>query len=316
MYTEIEARAYFVGGYIMQGNDRKLGFFYIIVAYIVWGLLPIYWKWLQAVPAGEVLAHRVVWAFVFMVLIVLFMKRWKPFVQTLQALFKEKRKSFGLLIASAIISLNWYTYIWAVANDFVIQASLGYYINPLISILFGMLVLKERLSRKQLISFAIAAFGVLYLTVSLGVFPWVSFILAITFALYGLIKKVIGVDPIFGLTIETIMITPVALIYLFMQPTNVVVTDGVYSLHFLLLIGAGIATAIPLLLFNAGTPKLPLSTLGFLQYISPTIMLGIGVFLYKEPFTSAHAVAFALIWTALFIYMKKERPQHEQMPEQ
>ncbi len=300
----------------MQGNDRTLGFFYIIFAYILWGLLPIYWKWLQAVPASEVLAHRVVWAFVFMVLFVLFMRQWKPFIQSFRALFHEKKKLFGLLIASAIISLNWFTYIWAVANDFVVQASLGYYINPLISILLGILVLKERLSRQQLFSFAIASCGVLYLTINLGVFPWVSFILAITFALYGLIKKVIGVDPIFGLTIETIMITPIALIYLFLQPTNVIVTSGVFSLHFLLLLGAGVATAVPLLLFNAGTPKLPLSTLGFLQYISPTIMLGIGVLMYKEPFTSAHLIAFSFIWTALVIFMKKERPEEEQLHEQ
>lgn len=296
-------------------NERRVALFYIVFAYIIWGLLPIYWKWLQAVPAGEVLAHRIVWAFIFMLLIVLFMKRWDPFMQTIRILLKEKKKLFGLLLASVIISLNWFTYIWAVANDFVVQASLGYYINPLISILLGIIVLKERLTRTQLLSFATAGVGVLYLTVNLGVFPWISFILAISFALYGLIKKVIGVDPIFGLTLETLMITPIALIYLFMQPTGVIETDGLFSLHFVLLLGAGMATAIPLLLFNTAAPKLPLATLGILQYIAPTIMLLIGVGLYKEPFTSAHVVAFVLIWTALVIYMKKERPAGKHVPD-
>lgn len=290
----------------MGNNDQKRATLSIVFAYIIWGMLPIYWKWLEAVPSSEVLAHRMIWAFIFMLLFVYVRKQWRPFIRTCKQLFKEKKKLLLLFIASAIISVNWFTYIWAVNHAFVVQASLGYYINPLVSILLGIIVLKERLSRLQIASFGIAAFGVIFLTVNLGVFPWISFILAFSFAIYGLIKKVINVDPIFGLTIETIMITPVAIIYLLMQPTNVVASEGIFSLHFLLFIGAGVATAVPLILFNAGAPHLPLSTLGFLQYIAPTLMLLIGVLMYKEPFTTAHLVAFIFIWTALIIYMQKE----------
>lgn len=300
----------------MGNNDQKTATLYIVFAYIIWGLLPIYWRWLEAVPASEVLAHRMIWAFVFMLLFVYVRKQWRPFLRTFKQLFNEKKKLLLLLIASTIISINWFTYIWAVNHEFVVQASLGYYINPLVSILLGIIVLKERLTRIQIASFGIAAFGVIFLTVNLGVFPWISFILAFSFAIYGLIKKVINVDPIFGLTIETIMITPVAIIYLWLQPTNAVATEGILSLHFLLFIGAGVATAVPLIFFNAGAPHLPLSTLGFLQYIAPTLMLLIGVLLYKEPFTSAHLVAFIFIWTALIIYMRKEQPKRRKRERQ
>lgn len=293
----------------MGEDERKVAIIYIVFAYTIWGLLPIYWKWLDAVPPSEILAHRMIWAFVFMIVFVLLRRQWKPFIQTCKSLLKEKKKLLGLFIASTVISVNWFTFIWAVNNEFVVQASLGYYINPLVSILLGIIILKERLTRTQLMAFGIATFAVIFLTINLGVFPWISFILAFSFATYGLIKKIIGVDPIFGLTIETIMITPVAFIYLMMQPTNAIAEEGVFSLHFILLAGAGIATAVPLIFFNFGAPKLPLATIGFLQYIAPTLMLLIGVLMYKEPFTIYHLIAFTLIWTALLIYMKKEKPK-------
>ncbi len=293
-------------------DERKVAIIYIISAYTIWGLLPIYWKWLDAIPSSEVLAHRMIWAFVFMVLFVLIRGKWKPFLHTCKSVWGDKKKLLGLILASVFISVNWFIFIWAVNNDFVVEASLGYYINPLISILLGIIVLKETFSRSQAFSFILAAVGVLFLTISIGVFPWISFLLAFSFATYGLIKKVINVDPIFGLTIETIIITPVAFIYLMMQPTNAIATDGVFSLHVLLLAGAGVATAVPLLFFNAGAPTLPLATLGFLQYIAPTLMLLIGVLLYKEPFTLAHLIAFILIWTALVLYMRKEKPSKQQ----
>ena len=287
----------------MENKEEKAGILYITAAYILWGFLPIYWKWIDHVPADEILAHRIVWSFVLMICIVFSLRKWKPFVQECKRIFNNKKQLFCITSASIVISLNWLTYIWAVNSDYVIQASLGYYINPLVSILLGMLVLKETLTKRQWVSFAIAGIGMLYLTFSFGVFPWVSLVLAFTFGLYGLLKKMVDMSAMFGLTIETMIVTPVAAIYLFAFPTQTVSVNSLFSGTGVLLIGAGIATAIPLLLFASGAKYIPLAMVGFLQYIAPTIMLVLGVFLFKETFSTAHFIAFALIWIALIIYM-------------
>ncbi|MUV37478.1 Protein RarD [Lentibacillus sp. JNUCC-1] len=284
-------------------QDEKFGILYTAGAYFLWGLLPIYWKLVDEVPAGQILAHRIVWSFVFVSVLVLITKKGRPFLHAFKALFQTKKQAVQLLAASLVITLNWLTFIWAVNSGHVVQASLGYYINPLVSIVLGIVFLKEGISRRLIVSFILASLGVLYLTFSYGVFPWVSIVLALSFAFYGLIKKTISIGPMFGLTIETMFVTPIALIYLSAVSNPALTLESAITPTGLLLMGAGAATAVPLLLFAAGAQKIPLSMVGFLQYIAPTLMLILGVFVYNEVFTSAHFIAFVLIWSALFIYM-------------
>lgn len=293
-----------------MNQDRKIGLLYALTAYLLWGLLPIYWKLVDHVPADITLANRIIWSFVLMVLIILVLKKQKAFITTCKQILKDRKKLLNMISASLIISLNWLIFIWAVTNDHVIQTSLGYYINPLISILLGVIVLKEKLSRRQLFSIILAAIGVLNLTFSYGVFPWIAILLAVTFALYGLFKKIVNLSSIFSLTIETMIVTPVALIYLFLF-SNGALTGGTSQIATtLLLIGTGIATAVPLLLFGSAVLSIPLTMVGFLQYIAPTIMLVLGIFLYNEPFSQAHLFSFILIWIALIIYMSSSIRTH------
>ncbi|MFC3039904.1 EamA family transporter RarD [Virgibacillus xinjiangensis] len=287
----------------MKDNQATIGILYALGAYFLWGFLPMYWKLADHVPAGQVLAHRIIWAFAFMVVIILLTGKQQAILHETKEVIRNKRRFWGIALASILISLNWLTFIWAVNSDHVIQASLGYYINPLVSILLGAIVLKERFNGSQIVSFILAACGVVYLTISYGVFPWVSLILAFSFAFYGLLKKIVQVSTMTGLTIETLMVTPIALIYLSAIPANSFTWAAPLSTTNLILAGSGAATAIPLLMFASGAKQIPLAMVGFLQYIAPTIMLLLGVFLYQEPFTQAHLVAFVLIWTALIIYM-------------
>lgn len=287
----------------MDGHQTKLGILYTLSAYLLWGFLTIYWKQLEHVPPGQILAQRIVWSCAFMLLLVIALGKWRPFINESYSIIRDKKKLFGITAASIVISLNWFLFIWAVVSGHVLQASLGYYINPLISILLGIIVLKESVSKGQIISFILAAAGVLYLTFSYGVFPWVSLLLATTFAVYGLLKKTVDIGAIYGLTIETMIVAPVALIYLILIPVNSFTLQPFINMTNLYLIGGGIATAVPLLLFSSGAKRIPLAMVGFLQYIAPTMMLIVGVALYDEPFTQAHLITFILIWTALFIYM-------------
>ena len=291
----------------MQKNEQNNGIFYIVSAYILWGFLPIYWKLVDHVPAGEVLAHRIVWSFVLMIGIVFFTKNWSNFIMECKAIIANKTKLIGITFASIFISINWLTFIWAVSSGHVVQASLGYYINPLISIVLGVVVLKEKLTRGQCIALILAGLAVINLTIHFGTFPWVALILAFTFAIYGLLKKTVDVSAMFGLTIETMLVTPIAIVYLLMISNSAFLADSVSLATPLLLIGTGIATAIPLLLFAHGAKKIPLALLGFLQYIAPTIMLIIGIFIFKETFSSAHIISFALIWISLIIFMSSFR---------
>ncbi|WP_156290152.1 EamA family transporter RarD [Oceanobacillus salinisoli] len=294
-------------------HQEKLAIIYTVGAYLLWGFLPIYWKIINHVPSGEILAHRIVWSFVFMLVIILVVQKWRSFVDECKDILRHPKKCLSIALASFLISLNWLIFIWAVNSDHVIQASLGYYINPLISILFGIIVLKEKSTRSQNIAFLLAGIGVIYLTFSFGVFPWVSLLLAFTFGFYGLLKKTVNISSMFGLTIETMMVTPIALIYFILLPENTFAFGEMFSMTNVLLIGAGAVTAVPLLLFGSGTKHIPLAMVGFLQYIAPTLMLVIGVFLYNEVFTNAHLIAFLFIWAALIIYMAShyKRPVRE-----
>ncbi|WP_404455893.1 EamA family transporter RarD [Oceanobacillus kapialis] len=287
----------------MNTKQEQTGILLTAGAYLLWGFLPIYWKAVNHVSAGEILAHRIIWSFIFMLLLIALLRKWPTVRKECKAILTNKKQLIAIMFASIMITLNWLIFIWAVNSDHVLQASLGYYINPLISILLGILVLKETLTKRQLFSFILAGAGVLFLTVSYGVFPWVSLLLAMTFGLYGLFKKRLNVGAFASLTIETMFITPFAVIYLFILPENVFHTNTFLEASNLVLIGAGIVTAVPLLLFAGGARRIPLAMIGFLQYIAPTIMLILGVFVYNETFTTAHLVAFSFIWIALINYM-------------
>ncbi|SDP34325.1 EamA family transporter RarD [Halobacillus aidingensis] len=283
-------------------NEEKLGIFYTAGAYILWGVLPIYWKMIQEIPAFEILAHRIVWSFLFMGIVIMIARKQKEFMRECRQIIKNKKQLVGITLASITISINWVTYILAVNTDHVVEASLGYYINPLVSILLGMIVLKEKFSKAQWLAFLLAALGVIYMTVNFGSVPWLALLLAFSFGSYGLLKKLVPLNAMFGLTIETLIVTPVALVFLFQQQTGQWSTIDFGSWTTAIVFGAGIVTAIPLLLFSAGAKRIPLSMVGFLQYFAPTIMLIIGIFLYDEPFTDVHAVSFTLIWAGLAVY--------------
>ncbi|KAA0546108.1 EamA family transporter RarD [Bacillus sp. BGMRC 2118] len=293
----------------MNQTTQGAGILAAALSYVIWGFLPLYWKLLDHVSPGEILSHRIVWSFVFMIVILFIAKKVKLFWADLKELITNRKRFIAITSASVIISLNWVLYIWAVNTDQVVQASLGYYINPLISILLGIFVLKEKLTFWQTISFVLATIGVIYLTVHFGTIPWIALLLAISFGVYGLIKKMVSLSPMTGLAIETMFITPIALLFLsFLHIEG----NGVFASNpsdTFILMGAGIATAVPLLLFASGAKKIPLSMIGFLQYIAPTLMLIIGVFLYHEPFTKYHLIAFICIWSALAIYyLSKSKP--------
>ncbi|WP_160724002.1 EamA family transporter RarD [Bacillus sp. USDA818B3_A] len=287
----------------MKNTDTRTGSIYAGFSYFLWGLLPVYWKFLESVNAKEILANRIFWSFIFMVLVLIVTKKWGLFIRTLKGFAENKKQMMALTVASLLISVNWFVYIWAVNSGHMIEASLGYYINPLISILLGIIVLKEKLAAAQLVSFILAAIGVGIITISHGVFPWIAITLALSFGLYGLVKKLINVESSVGLTLETMVLAPVAGIYmvsLFFNGGNSLFAESWGT--DLLLMGAGAATALPLLYFAKGAQKIPLSLLGFLQYISPTLTLILGVFVYQEHFSKIQLLSFAFIWSALAIY--------------
>lgn len=287
----------------LEAREQMLGIFYALAAYVLWGILPVYWKLVQQVPAQEILAHRVVWSFVFMLAILLVTGQLKSFWGDLRQIAVRPKRLVGVIMASVLISVNWVTYIWAVNNNRVIETSLGYYINPLVIVLLGVIVLKERLSLWQIVSFLLALAGVLNLVLHFGSVPWSALVLAVSFGLYGLFKKLVNLGAVTGITMETLFITPVAFLYLSYINTG---GGGAFGLASPgtsgLLAGAGIITAVPLILFASGARRLPLSAIGFLQYIAPSIALVLGIFVYHEPFTGVHLASFAIIWTALIIF--------------
>ena len=284
-------------------SDSQKGIIWATGAYVVWGVLPIYWKTLQHVPSAEILTSRVLWACLFTLIIVILMGNLSTLRNDLIALWRNKKAFWSLFSASFLITANWFLYIWAVNSSHMVETSLGYYINPLVSVLLGIFFLKERLTKAQLAAFFIAAIGVLILTVSYGRFPWLAFALALSFGLYGLMKKTIKLDALRGLTIETMFVLPFAIIfyvYLFINGKAVLFHDTIQTDFLLLLTGA--ATAIPLLLFTKGAQNIPLYMIGFLQYIAPTCMLILGVIIYGESFALIDMISFSFIWFALILF--------------
>jgi len=268
-------------------------------AFLIWGLGPIYWKALSAVPALEIIAHRVVWALIFLVVLISIGRRWQEFISAL----KNFRVLLTLFLTAVLLALNWLLYIWAVNNNYILQGSLGYYINPLVNVVFGVLILKERLRPAQIAAVLLAGLGVVYLTFFYGEFPWIALALAASFGLYGLIRKVAPVGALVGLSIEVMLLTAPAAAYLIYLGANGSASflRGNVSID-LLLLGTSILTAVPLTLFTAGTKRLNLSTVGLLQYMAPTIIFLLAVFYYHEPISMAQVWTFIMIWMALIIY--------------
>jgi len=283
----------------MNASEQKLdrgGVIAALAAFGFWGLVPIYYKGLQDVGAWEVLAHRVIWS-VPLLLIFLVIRDRKQFIKKLRL----PLSSIAWLVLSGLtVSINWVVFVWAVANDHILDTSLGYFATPLINVLLGYVFLKERLSPLQLIAVIVAAAGTLYLAWFLGRPPWIAITLALSFGLYGLLRKRLTVGPMLGLLWETALMFPVALTYLVWLYS----LSGMQFLHVsasidLLLVGSAFVTVLPLIWFNMAAQKLPLSILGFFQYLAPSMSFLIAVFLYDEHFSAGHAVAFACIWLAL-----------------
>jgi chloramphenicol-sensitive protein RarD len=280
-------------------SEHRRGLLYGIGAYGLWGLFPLYWPLLEPATPLEIMAHRIVWSLVFVGLLVWARRRYA----TVRSAIVDRRTRIALVVASIVIGVNWFLFIWAVNNNHVVETSLGYFINPLVSVALGVAVFGERLLRLQWVAIGIAAAGVLWLTVEYGRPPWISLVLACSFATYGVAKKKANVGAVQSLTVETMVLAPLALGYLVtLQATG----DGQLGQnglgHTLLLLGSGVATALPLLCFGAAATRIPLSLVGMLQYLTPTLQFLIGVFLYGEPMTPARWVGFVLVWLALVVF--------------
>ncbi len=268
-------------------------------AYVIWGVFPIYWKQVHQVPALEILGHRVVWSLVFMTAVLVARGEWGRYRAALRR--REIWRAYAL--AGGLLAVNWFTYIWAVNAGFVVEASLGYFINPLFSVLLGVLFLGERLRKGQAAAVAFASAGVLYLTFGYGALPWIALILAGSFGLYGLVKKTSPLDARHGLTLEMSVLFVPALGYLFYLEASGQAAFGHQGAWTTALLAfAGVVTAVPLLMFGAAARSIPLSMVGFLQYLAPTLQFLIGVFLYGEPFPRERLVGFSLVWIGLLVY--------------
>lgn len=285
-------------------ENYKQGIFFGLAAYVLWGILPVYWKALELVSPFEILSSRFMWSCVFVFLLIIFQKKWPLFAKEVKLVFSNVKTGAAMVAAGITISFNWGTFIWAVNNGHIVETSMGYYINPLVSILFAVVFLRERLDKMQLAAITCAFIGVASMVYSFGKIPWVSLTLAFTFALYGLLKKILPVSALTSIMLETLLITPLTLVYeysLWQQGISFYAYGNLQVI--MMLTGAGVVTAIPLLLFTAGARLLPLKIIGFLQYISPTLTLLIGVFVYNEAFTASHLLAFGWIWAALLLFI-------------
>lgn len=284
---------------MLRAPMSSSGFWATVGAFLIWGVFPIYWKWLATVPALQLMAHRLVWCFLLVAAWLAVRKGiswWRPLV--------AQPRLVKLLATSALlISVNWWLYIWAVNAGHIVETSLGYFINPLVNVLLGVLVLHERLNPRQWLAVAVAATGVAYLTLQTGSLPWIALTLAISFGCYGLIRKIAVVEAIPALGLESSILFVPALLYLVWAETTGVTGFGHHGAWVdVLLVASGLLTAIPLVLFAYGAQRIPYSLVGILQYIAPTLQLACGVLIYGEPFTRAQAAGFGCIWLALAIY--------------
>lgn len=276
------------------------GVAYALGAYVLWGLFPLYFRLLEGVPAPQILAHRMVWSALLVLLILLALRRWT----WVRALHGRPAVVARFAASALVLACNWLTYIWSVNNGHVVEASLGYYINPLMNVALGTLVLHERLRAWQWAAIAVAAAGVLWMALGVGHLPWLALVLAVTFSSYSLLRKIAPLGSLEGLALETAVLLPLALLYLgwtSLAGSNDF-TLGDWHMK-LLLAASGPVTAIPLLLFAAGARRIPFSLLGVLQYTTPTLLLVLGVTLYHEPFGASKALGFGLVWAGIALYI-------------
>lgn len=297
-----------------KGLDHpRAGFVLGLAAYALWGVLPIYFKLIATVPAVTIVAHRVIWSLPFLALLIAVSKGRAK----VRAAFTRPRTLGILMVTALLIAANWLLYVYAVTGGHILAASFGYYLNPLVNVLLGRFVLRERLTRLQWAAVAIAAVGISVLAAGAGGQLWISLTLCITFALYGLLRKIVPADAITGLGVETALLFPVAILWLGWQAGAGQPVMGHGDRQATLLVLAGIVSTTPLLLFTAAAKRLPYSTLGMLQFVAPTLQFLIAVLLYGEPFTTAHAIAFPAIWLALALYVGAllRSPRLPQAPE-
>ena len=274
------------------------GLLYGIGAYVLWGFFPIYWKLLHHIPALELIGHRIVWSFLLLSAIILVTRKEADFRASLNA------RTVGIYsVAALLVGGNWLTYVWAVNAGHIVETSLGYFINPLFSVLLGVVVLREKLRPAQWVPILLALIGVVYLTLTFGRLPWIALTLAFTFGFYGLVKKLAPLSSRYGLTLETGLLFIPALVYLGIAQVNgtgAFLYTGMTDAG--LLVGAGVVTTIPLLMFASAARRIPLTSIGVLQYLAPTIQFLIGVFLYREPFDHTQLIGFSLVWVALILF--------------
>ena len=275
------------------------GLLYAFTAYAWWGFFPLYWKLLQKVPALQLIGHRIIWSFISLLVVILILKQWKSFRESIFVF-----KTFRIyLLAAILIGVNWFLYVWAVNAGYIVETSLGYFINPLISVMLGVLFFKEKLKLWQWIPIALAGAGVLYMTISIGQLQWIALILAFSFGFYGMIKKIAPLSSLQGLTLETVILLVPALAYLIHSENSGVGAffhQGLFT-DFLIVL-AGIITTIPLLLFASATKRIPLSYIGIMQYLAPTIQFLIGIFVFNESFSVNQFIGFLAVWIALIIF--------------
>ena len=268
-------------------------------AYLIWGLVPIYWKLIKHVPATQLIGHRIVWSFILLALFLLFTRKWPE----LCSMASDRKVIRIYLVAAVLVGFNWFIYVWAVNSGYIVEASLGYFINPLLSVLLGVVFLRERLRLFQWISVALAGAGVLYLAIVYGRLPWIALGLAFTFGFYGLVKKTAPLSSMYGLTLESGILFLPGILFLGYQDW---IGQGAF-LHTgfrsdLLMAGAGLITTVPLLMFTYAAQRIPLTTIGIMHYITPTCQFLLGVLIYREAFTRTQALGFGMVWVALVIF--------------
>ena len=287
--------------YFSAFRPMNIGIVYATFAFFCWGLFPLYFHAIGEVPAMEILAHRMLWSLLFLALVLTARSQWRWLPQVL----RQPRILASFVASALLLTANWFVYIWSVNNGHVIDASLGYFINPLVNVLLGLVVLKEKLRRGQWIAIGVAAAGVAWLTWQAGQLPWIALILGITFGAYGLLRKTAALAALEGLSLETMILFPLALVYvlwLTMHGQNTFLNSESDSTRWLLA-AAGPITAIPLLLFAAGARKIPMAALGLLQYLSPTMQALLGVWVFHEAFPAPRLIGFIVIWGALALYV-------------
>ncbi len=289
-------------------TPTQSGLLYGVGAYLWWGLAPLYFKAIAHVSPVEVLAHRVTWSLGVLALLLALSRQWR----TAAAALRDPSVRLRLLATSALIATNWLVFIWAIANHRLVEASLGYFINPLVNVALGVLLLGERLRPLQVVAVLLAAAGVTLLTLRLGHLPWVALVLAFSFALYGLLRKTARVESLVGLSLETLLLAPLSVAYLLWAPDRHFLAHSTTT--DLLLLSAGVVTSVPLLWFATAARRLRLTTVGLLQYLAPSAQLAIATLLFGEPFTPTHALSFGLIWTALLLYTSANLPRLRRTP--